>query len=285
MATDEVLQSKQAYLNVPFFIGRAVVYFLVWLGLVTWLGRLIDRHDRTLDIGALRKLRGLSAIGILVYVITMSFAAFDWGMSIEPHWFSTIYGVHFIVGQALSTFCLAIVVAWRLSKHEPFSRWITKDHFNDLGNLMLAFVMLWAYMSFSQFLIIWSGNLPEETPWYLRRTAEHWQVIALLLVACHFAMPFAVLLSRRNKRRAEILAKLALGLFLVRFLDFFWVLAPAFEPETNNPLTVVGVLMYVAATVGLGGVWIGLFVRNLRGRPLVSLQDGKLLGQLEEAPA
>ncbi len=280
VAADEILQHKSAYLNLPFFFARALFYFGVWIALGWSIVHLSARYDRWLDVSALRKLKALSAGGILAYVVTMSFAAFDWGMSLEPHWFSTIYGVHFVVGQGLSTLCVAIFFAAHISKHEPFTRWYEKAHFHDLGNLMLAFVMLWAYISFSQFLIIWSGNLPEETPWYLHRTDHGWQGIALFLVAFHFFVPFSILLTRKSKRNATILAKVAVAVFLIRYADIYWLIAPAFAHGGGIHLS----WMDVVAPLALGGLWLGLFVRNLRGRPLVSLQDAKLLGKLEEAP-
>jgi len=228
---------------------------------------------------ALRKLKSASGFGLAAYVLSMSFASFDWGMSLEPHWFSTIYGVHFIVGQALSTLCLAIVMAAFLARHEPFSRWFVPQHFHDLGNLTLAFVMLWAYVSFSQFLIIWSGNLPEEIPWYLKRTGPSWQGLALVLVLFHFAAPFVILLVRRSKENARILARLAAGLLVMRFLDVYWQLAPAFDAGAFAPHW-----LDLVVPLTLAALWAGLFLRNLHGRPLVSLQDAKLLGSLE-APA
>ena len=279
VASDPLLQHKAAYLNLPFFFLRAALYFGVWIALGRGIVRLGARYDRWLDISAMRRLKALSAIGILTYVLTMSFASFDWGMSLEPHWFSTIYGVHFVVGQVLRTLCLAVFCAARISRYEPFTRWFEKSHFHDLGNLMLAFVMLWAYISFSQFLIIWSGNLPEETPWYLHRTEHGWQAIALFLVAFHFAIPFAILLTRKSKRNAAILSKVAVAVFLIRFADIYWLIAPAFEHGGGIHFS----WMDVAAPIALGGLWLGSFVHNLRGRPLVSLQDAKLLGRLEEA--
>ena len=276
VASDPVLQHKALYLNWPFFTVRAIVYFALWGGLALFMVRLAERYDRRLSLKALRRLKSASGFGLAAYVLSASFASFDWGMSLEPHWFSTTYGVHSIVGQALSTLCLAIVAAAFLARHEPFSRWIQPGHFHDLGNLTMAFVMLWAYVSFSQFLIIWSGNLPEEIPWYLARVGPAWQGIALLLVVCHFAAPFVILLVRASKRNARVLAGLALALLAARYLDVYWHVAPAFDGGRFAPHW-----LDLAAPLTLGSLWLGLFVRNLHGRPLVSLQDAKLLGQLE----
>jgi len=279
VAADPILQHKAAYLNVPFFLARALVYFALWSGLALFMVRLSERYDRKLSLKALRRLKSASGFGLAAYVLSMSFASFDWGMSLEPHWFSTIYGVHFVVGQALSTLCLAVLAAAFLARHEPFARWLAPRHFHDLGNLTLAFVMLWAYVSFSQFLIIWSGNLPEEIPWYLKRIGPAWQGLALVLVVFHFAAPFVILLVRSSKQNARVLARLAAALLVMRFLDVYWQIAPSFHEGEFAPHW----LDLVVPTT-LAALWLGLFVRNLHGRPLVSLQDAKLLGALE-APA
>jgi hypothetical protein len=283
VAADPILQHKAAYLNRTFFTARAVFYFAVWIFFAVSLVRLSARYDRTLDAGALRRLRAVSGLGLGIYVLTMSFAAFDWGMSLEPHWFSTIYGILFAIGQALSALCLAVFVAARIARHEPFSRWLSRAHFHDIGNLILAFVMLWAYVSFSQFLIIWSGNLPEETPWYLHRIGHGWQAIAVGLVAFHFVLPFVILLNRKVKRNARILAAVAAAILLVRFVELYWLIAPAFHDVHGDGIHITE--MDLIAPVAIGGLWIGAFMRNLRGRPLVSLQDGSLLGELEEGAA
>jgi hypothetical protein len=276
VAADPVLAHKAPYLNVPFFMVRAVLFFGLWSALALTMVRLSERYDRKLSLKALRRLKVASGAGLVLYVLTMTFASFDWAMSLEPHWFSTIYGVHFVVGQGLSTLCFAILCAALLVRHEPFARWLRPGHFHDLGNLTMAFVLLWAYVSFSQFLIVWSGNLPEENPWYLTRTGGEWQALALFLVVCHFAVPFVILLVRKSKKNARTLALVASALQLVRFADYYWLLAPAFRAGAFAPHW-----LDLVAPVTLGALWIALFVRNLRGRPLVSLQDAKLLGQLE----
>ncbi len=281
VAADPILQRKALYLNVPFFVARAGIYFTAWIAIAYGLIRMAARYDRSLDTNALRKMKTLSGLGLCVYVLTMSFASFDWGMSLEPHWFSTIYGLHFVIGQVLSTLCLAVIAASRLAAHEPFSRWFERSHFHDLGNLTMAFVMLWAYVSFSQFLIIWSGNLPEETPYYLNRLHDGWQVMALILVVFHFAVPMLILLGRRTKRNRQRLAAIAMGIFAIRFIDAYWLIAPAFSHGEGPHFS----WMDVVAPLTIGGLWMGLFARNVRGRPLVSLQDANLLKNLEEGPS
>jgi hypothetical protein len=277
VAADPLLRHKAPYLNAPFFLARAAVYFGVWIGLSRIVLRASSRQDRTGDARFALRLRAVSAPGIALYFVTMTGAAFDWAMSLEPRWFSTIYGVEFVVGQVLTALCFGTICAARLSRREPFSRWLDAGRFHDLGNLVFAFVMLWAYVSFSQFLIIWSGNLPEETPWYHHRLGHGWQAIALALVVFHFALPFAVLLVRRNKRSAAILARIATFLLALRMVDLYWLIAPAFHPDGLRPSW-----LDLAAPVALGGVWVATFAGALRGKPLLSLHDAGLQGRLEE---
>ena len=216
VAGDAVLKHKSSYLNVPFFASRAAFYFLVWI----WFGWLLNRwsmeQDRTGHISILHRLQKLSGAGLVVYALTITFASTDWVMSLEPHWFSTIYGMMFMVGQVLTTLAFAVAILALLAETPPVSRFLTAETLNDLGNLLFAFIMLWAYLSFSQYLIIWSGNLPEEIPWYLRRSTGGWQWIAIALALFHFAVPFVLLLSGQIKRdRASLLRVVILLLHLL----------------------------------------------------------------------
>ena len=274
-AHDPVLKHKEAYLNEPFFVVRMAVYFVIWIGLGRVLVGLAEKHDRTGEPKLRKRMRAIAGPGIGIYVVTMTFAAFDWGMSLEPHWFSTIYGVMFLVGQVLSTWCFSIVMARWLAKREPFSRYITADHFHDLGNLTFAFTMLWAYMAFSQYLIIWSGNLAEETPWYLRRSHEGWQIVAMLLVFFHFLVPFFALLARKTKRNVQVLAKLALAIIVLRLVDLFWLIAPAFHAGLHVSW------MDLVVPVALFALWFAFYVGRLKGRPLISIQDTSQEDHLE----
>ncbi|RMF65916.1 MAG: hypothetical protein D6743_07220 [Calditrichaeota bacterium] len=271
VAADKLLQHKSLYLNVPFFWIRAAGYFGVWLVLAFFLNRWSGELDKSGEIKLCHRMRTLSGPTILLYVLTLTFASIDWVMSLDAHWFSTIFGFMFVVGQAVLTMAFVIVVLGRLAPHKPLSDLVETKHFHDLGNLLMAFIMLWAYISFSQFLIIWSGNLPEEIPWYLDRMHGGWQWIALLIVLFHFAVPFILLLSRRNKRRLEILSKVALALIFMRMVDLFWIVVPNFHPD--------GIRVHwldAAALVGIGGLWLALFVRQLKSRPLLPLQDPRL---------
>src|SRR5687768_6264239 len=186
VASDKLLQHKRGYLNVGSFTIRLFIYFTIWLVLTFLLNKWSADQDRTGDPRIARRMSQLSGPGLVLYVLTMTFASVDWVMSIDPHWFSTIYGVIFIVGQGLSTLSFMVALLVIVGAYEPLRSVLTRNHFHDLGNLLLAFTMLWAYMQFSQFLIIWSGNLAEETPFYYYRSGSGWQVIAILLIVFHF---------------------------------------------------------------------------------------------------
>src|SRR5688572_14964873 len=179
VAADPVLQHKAGWLNATGFRLRALAYFTLWVVLALAALRLSGRLDRASEPRTERRLRSLAGPAIGLYVISMTLAAVDWAMSLEPHWFSTLYGLYFVVGQGLTTFAFAILLSAWLAPREAFARWLTADHFHDLGKLLFAFVLLWAYLAYSQYLIIWSANLAEETPWYLNRSSHGWQVLAL----------------------------------------------------------------------------------------------------------
>ncbi len=271
VAADALLQHKGLYLNVPFFVVRSVLYFVAWIGAAIFLNRWSLEQDRTGEPALTRRLRLLSGPGLALYGLTVTFASIDWAMSLEPLWFSTIYGMLFIVGQGLTTLAFVIAATVLLADREPLSKVISPTHLHDLGNLLLSFIILWAYIAFSQYLIIWSGNLPEEIPWILRRTTGGWEWIGLFLVPLHFVLPFLLLLSRGTKRSARMLLRVALVVFLMRIVDLFWIVAPAFHP---TGLAVHW--MDLAALIGVGGIWIAVFVRQLKGRSLLPLHDPRL---------
>ncbi|PYT05037.1 MAG: hypothetical protein DMF60_13295, partial [Acidobacteria bacterium] len=204
-ALKHALAHKAPYLNVPFFLGRAAFYFAAWILMAYFLNKWSLEQDRTKHRPITTKLQGLSAPGLVLYGLTVTFASIDWLMSLEPQWFSTIYGILVMGGQGLSAMAFIIAVAVLLTRYKPLSDVIKPSHMHDLGKLMLAFLMLWAYFSFSQFLIIWSGNLPEEIPWYVRRLQSSWKWVGLALVVLQFALPFVMLLSRDLKRNARTL--------------------------------------------------------------------------------
>jgi hypothetical protein len=286
VASDPVLLKKQAYLNVPFFVARAVFYFAAWAGLAHLLSRWSRAMDEGRDLRIARRLRGLSGGGLVVLGLTITFSSVDWAMSLNPHWFSTIYGILFMVGQVLSAMALAIVVVAVLGRERPLSEAVGRTVVHDLGKLLLAFVMLWAYVTLSQFLIVWSGNLPEEIPWYLARSRGGWKAITVVLVVFHFALPFLLLLSRDLKRNAAALAQVALAVLVLRLVDLYWLVGPDLQgghgSHGAHGLSVHW--MDLAAPIALGGIWVFAFARQLRSRPLLPQGDpdlGELLAAAE----
>jgi hypothetical protein len=267
VAQDIVLQHKSPYLNSTFFVIRAAVYFTLWLLLGWLLNRWSAEQDATRDVSIVKRFQRLSGPGLIIYALTITFAATDWVMSLEPHWFSTIYGMMFMVGQALTTLAFVIAVLALLADTPPLKNFLKPEVLHDLGNLLFAFIMLWAYLSFSQYIIIWSGNLPEEIPWYLRRSRGGWQWIAVALAIFHFAIPFFLLLIRRNKRRRQVISAIAVAVVVMRLVDLMWLVIPAHEPEFHVHW------LDLATLAGIGGLWVAGFSRQLRKRSLLPLGD------------
>ena len=214
------------------------------------------------------RFRKVSAPGLLFLVITVTFASVDWVMSLDPEWFSTIFGLLTIAGWGLTSLALTVVVLAMVDGSKAVDGVLKPRHFHDLGKLLLAFTMLWAYLSFSQFLIIWAGNLPEEIPWYVRRTTGSWGFVAIALVVGHFVLPFCLLLSQDLKKRSGLLAKVAMFIIVMRLVDLIWLVAPEFS-QGGFPFH----WMDVAVPAGLLGVWLFLFARNLRSRALLPVND------------
>lgn len=262
------------YLNVPFALARAVIYFAIWNLLAFLLNRWSRLMDERKDPAIVRRCEALSAAGIVLYVITITFASIDWVMSLEPHWYSTIYGAMFGMGQVLSGFAFAVAMLVFVSDRPPLSRVLERNDLRDLGSLMLAFVMVWAYLSFSQFLLIWSGNLPEEVPWYIARLHGGWTFVALALLLFHFALPFVLLLSTDVKRNRGRLAGVALLVVVMRVVDLLWLIVPAFghghaEGAASHGMPFFGRVMYLAALAGNGGLWLGVYLWQLDRWPLL----------------
>ena len=259
IATDAVIQKKQIYLNVPFFIGRQIAYFAIWTAFALLLDRWSKDWNRTEQRRYQWRLEHLSAAGMFFLAATMTLAIVDWVMSLEPHWYSTIYAVVYIAGEMLAGFAFATAAVILLSPN--YAESLSVRRFRDLGNLLLTFVMLWAYCSFSQYLLIWSGNLREEITWYLPRTTGLWGVVALVLIGFHFFVPFFLLLFRDLKQNRKILSALAIFLLLMRLVDVFWLVKPAFMSGG------VGVnWMDLASLVGIGGIWCAAFLLIYGGK-------------------
>lgn len=264
----ETAGRKVLYLNQPFFLGRAVFYFAVWTAMAFLLTRWSRAQDGDGSPARTSALRKLSAPGLIVYVLTATFAAVDWAMSLEPGWYSSIYGMLFVVNQCLGALCVLILLLRCFASEKPVADIISPAIYHDLGNMLLAFVILWAYMSFSQLLITWAGNLPEEITWYVRRLDPGWRMVALTLIILHFFVPFMLLLLRRSKRSPEILWKIAAGILVMRLVDLTWNIEPAFHAQ--------GLAVHwldPAALLAVGGLWAAFGIRMLKGAPLLALRD------------
>ena len=275
-AASEVIAKKSSYLNVPFFLIRAFCYFAFWSAAAYFMTVWSRRQDENGDPRLTKTMKGVAAPFLIAYVLTATFASVDWMMSLEPEWYSTIYGMMIITGQALSAFAFSVIGLRLLGSSKPLSDVLTTRHFHHLGNLLLAFTILWAYMAFSQYLIIWSGNLPEENFWYIHRLNPGWSSIGLLLVIGHFFIPFLVLLSRRAKRVLRSLSWIAAGLLVMHFVDCFWLIKPAFSPGAFSFSW-----MDIVAPAAVGGFWLSYVIRQLRSHALVALNDPRFTGALE----
>jgi len=275
---DPQIQTKAAYLNQSFFLARAIGYFVIWIGVGFTLAGWSAKQD--IDAPVIpgpedRKFRVLSGPGLVLYMITITFMSVDWMMSLDPHWTSTIFGVLFVGGAGLSALAFTVVVLASLSEAKPMSELMSADRFHDLGKLMYAFVLLWAYFSVSQLIIVWSGNLPEEIPFYLRRFQGVWGKVSWIVLFGHFVVPFAFLLSRRIKRNAKLAARVALFILAMRAVEIAWMIAPMVRHGVNasGPNWVD-----FAAVLGLGLVWLLFFFRNLGARAVVPVHDPYLKG-------
>ena len=274
------LGDKAKYLNLTFFTIRAIIYLASWLALMFFLNRWSIAQDRTGDPYYTKRMRMLSGPGMVLLIFTVTFASVDWYMSIEPEWFSTIYGFIYVAAWAVSALAFVIAAMAVLSKREPLNRIVAPLHFHDHGKLLLALVMLWAYFAFSQFLIIWSGNLPEEIGWYTKRIHGVWGALIIGVVFLHFAFPFLLLLSRSLKRDPRKLVIVALMILVMRVIDLLWMLEPAFSGQKFHVSW-----MHPVGLVAIGGLWLALFARELGKRPLIPINDPQYESVLEQAAA
>jgi hypothetical protein len=268
---DPKIAIKAAYLNPTFFYIRAALYFAIWMTLTFTLTRWSkEQDDNPVRLPGPKdgRMRVLSGPGLVLYMLTITFMSVDWIMSLVPHFTSTIWGILTLGGQGLSTLAFTILVLAALSRFKPVSEVASEGNFHDLGKLMLAFVMLWAYFNVSQFIIIYQGNLPEEIPWYIDRITGPWAPVGALVLVGHFALPFSLLLSRNWKRKGTTLARIAMFMLVMRVVDIAWMIGPIFR-RTGSTLS----WLDFAAVLGLGALWLVVFFRNLGARALVPAHD------------
>jgi hypothetical protein len=268
---------KLQYLTPHGFFVRAIVYFVIWIGIAFLLNKFSREQDHATDDGTKSALHmeGMSGPGIILYVFALTFAMVDWVMSLEPHWFSTIYGLLFTVISALTAMSLMIVLLRHVADYEPIASVVTPQLFNDLGNLMLAFTMLWAYMSFSQFLIIWAGNIKDEIPWYMVRAFGGWGTLAAFLIVMHFALPFLLLLQRGVKRRLRRLSIVTGMMLILSAIDVYWLIVPAYE-QKGPALHLTDIFSFI----GIGGLWLAFYFWQIGRMPILPLNDPRFEGAL-----
>jgi hypothetical protein len=283
----KILEIAHSYLNFDGILWRYILYFVIWIGMAYFLNRWSTEQDTIAGQSTLR-FRVVSSLGLVVYSLTISFAVVDWVMSLQARWISTIYGLIFVAGEALSAFCFCVVIEHILRKRKPMSEYLTSTQVHDHGKLIFAFVMLWTYFNFSQWLIIWAGNLPEEIPWFIRRINYGWGGVALFLVLFQFAIPFAMLLSQQIKKQTDTLVRIAAWILFMRMVDIFWHVEPGVSIPGSDGKTLVALhpnfhLSWIHFTVlaGIGGLWTAYFCYNLRSRPLLPVNAPQTLRLLE----
>ncbi len=275
VAHDELLRGKRAYLNVPFWVGRCLAYFAVWVGLARYLLRRSLEQDATGDVRLTLRMQRISGPAMVLFGLTLTFASFDLLMSLDPHWFSTIFGVYYFSGSAMGFFALLVVAALVVQRAGRLKDSITPEHYHDLGKLVFAFVVFWAYIAFSQYMLIWYANIPEETSWYLSRQTGHWAQLSLVaLVGGHFIVPFLALLSRYPKRRSAVLLVGAVWVLLMHWIDLYWLATPSALAATAGrvPLN----LLDGTCFVGIGGLFVAAAAAQMRQCAMLPVRDPRL---------
>lgn len=271
IATDHLVQHKQPYLNGKFFLIRWVVYFAAWIFYSFYFFGRSREQDHTGEEALTTQMESMSTHGMAAFALTATFASFDLLMSLEPHWFSTIFGVYYFAGSALGIFSLLALLSILLNRTGRLTRSITNEHLHDLGRLMFGFVVFWAYIGFSQYMLIWYADIPEETGWYYYRQKGPWAIASVALILLHFVLPFLILIGRFVKRRPFFLALMAVWLLAVHWFDMFWLVKPTF----SHGAIPFG-LMDIATFLGIGGLWLACTAWQLSTAPLLCERDPRL---------
>ena len=271
VAADHLLQAKQPYLNVPFFVVRLAVYFAVWTLLARFFLTRSLAQDENGDAALTQQMERRSAPAMLLFALTATFAAFDLLMSLDAHWYSTMFGVYVFAGSVVSFVALLTVVVFATQRAGMLRHAITVEHYHDLGKLLFAFTVFWAYIAFSQYMLMWYANLPEETAWLLRRQSNGWGWVGLTLLFGQFLLPFVALLSRKPKRRPRAVATVAAWVLLMHWVDLYWVVIPEVAPQRAVPH-----LLDLTTLLGLGGILVALAAHSMRRHSLVPERDPRL---------
>ncbi len=276
VAQDHILQWKASYLNVGFFIVRTIIYFLIWTALSYRLYRLSRQQDEGQTEHFHTRMRKTSAPGMILFAFTITFAAFDWLMSLDAHWYSTIFGVYIFTGTFLAILSFMVLYLRGLQSKGILGASVTVEHYHDIGKLLFAFTVFWAYISGSQYFLIWYGNIPEETIWFLHRWEGSWKIVSLGLVVSHFTIPFFVLLFRSAKRHPVALGSMAGLILLMHWFDLYWLVQPNLHTEGARFSW-----MDLSTTIGLGGLLLGWLWHRLCQQPLVPIKDPRLHQSIE----
>lgn len=274
VAADYVIERKAPYLNIPFFLARTVFYFAVWGWLVYRMRKFSIAQENAPMSETMTwrdKMAQTGGPGVLAHVMLWTMAATDWGMSLEPLWSSSMYPVAWMAGQILTNFALWIIVLWLLTKNNLLGYEVPVDRLHDLGKFTFAFTVLWTYLNFSQYLIIWSGNVAEFTPWFHYRTLGGWQYLAIALVFGHFFLPFFLLLSRHTKRNFGVVSRIAMYLVAIELVYVFWLINPAFNHDGFSIHWT-----HLTTFAGVGGAWIYMFLRHLQQLPILPKHDHRI---------
>jgi len=272
VSADKVLQHKHVYENTPLFVIRTAVNFAIWILMARLLIKWSAEQDTTASVEPTRKLRKLSGPGLVIYPMTVTFAFVDWVMSMEADWYSTVFALLVCIGQMLSALAFIIILLTWLGPGSSLREILGKETFHHLGNLLLTFTMLWAYLAYAQLIIIWSGDLPHEISWYLHRIADAWKMIAFGLLIFHFFGPFFLLLFRQTKLRPQALVAIAAVIFIAHIADVWWEVAPSLYQNGFYVTWIAPV-----AWLGIGGIWLAIFFWRLEARQLVPINDPRFV--------
>jgi hypothetical protein len=275
-AHDAILKKKAAYLNVPGFYARALVFFAVWIGLSVWFWSNSRKQDETGDPKLTLRMQASGAPAIILFALSLTFSAFDWVMSLDPHWYSTIFGVYVFSGGAVSSLSVLAIMAVAMEKRGMLGGILTVEHRHDIGKLLFGFIVFWAYIAFSQFILIWYANIPEETIYYKHRWEGSWAVVSILLLAGHFIVPFLALLARRAKRSPQMLAAVAVLMLAMHYVDIYWMVMPNLDHHGAHPswIDLAGLL----GPLGAGALALALRARQ---SPLYPYRDPRLAESLK----
>ncbi len=275
VAKDHLLLGKAGFLNPTFFTIRGIGYFAIWIILSMSLFRLSVKQDIEHTAGITEKFKKISAPGMLLFALSLTFASFDWLMSLDPHWYSTIFGVYIFSGTVLAVLATLLLVTLFLRAKGFLEGVITIEHYQDVAKLLFAFTVFWAYIAFSQYFLIWYGNIPEETVWFLHRWQGSWKTVSMVIVLGHFVLPFIILVTRSSKRNLKLLWVMGFWFLFIHWLDIYWLVLPTFHKHSAHFSW-----LDFTAMLGIGGVFMSIFWRNLTGNKLVPMNDPELAESL-----